>query len=125
MENIKMYNKFLAFYVKKSGLTLREIANCCKIRGGKIDPSYISKLQNGRLPPPSEKVSRILAIVLNCDPNLLIYLGYIAKAPSIICERLHSNDAYLLASRIGKLSPEYKEIIISELRRLERLEMDC
>ncbi|BBB90968.1 MAG TPA: helix-turn-helix domain-containing protein [Methylomusa anaerophila] len=124
----KRYTDLLAYYIKKSGMSLRQIACRCQEKGHKIAPSYISKLQNGHLPPPSEDVSRVLAEVLDGNPEILIYLGYFAKAPSIIRQKLHpefaeiSFDVYLFARRIAKLPPKYREKIVNELEWLEALE---
>lgn len=122
------YKDLLAYYIKKSKMTLRQIAYYCEEKGQKIAPSYISKLQNGHLPPPSEDVSRVLAEVLNGNPETLIYLGYIEKAPSIIRQKLTSEydeipyDVYSFACRIVRLSPKYREKIIYELQWLEKLD---
>lgn len=84
------YKELLSFHVKKSGLSLRQIAQHCKDRGQKIDSSYISKLQNGHLPPPSEGISKILADVLGGDADTFVYLGYLAKAPYVIRKKLEN-----------------------------------
>jgi len=128
MELNKHYKDLLAYYIKKNKLTLRQIAYYCEEKGQKIAPSYISKLQNGHLPPPSEDVSRVLAEVLNGDPETLIFLGYIEKAPSIIRQKLTPvydetpYNVYSLACRMVSLSPKYREKIISELQWLEKLD---
>ena len=75
------YKELLSSLVKKSGLTLREIADKCKEHGQSIDPSYISKLQTGKLPPPSEEVSRALALVTGGDTDELVWLSFVEKAP--------------------------------------------
>ncbi|MQY72258.1 MAG: helix-turn-helix domain-containing protein, partial [Dehalococcoidia bacterium] len=53
-----------------AGLTQRELAE--KIG---VDFSYLSKIENGVLPPPSEKVILRLAEALNADKDELITLA--------------------------------------------------
>jgi transcriptional regulator with XRE-family HTH domain len=55
---------------KKAGLTLRELAR--KIN---VDFTYISKLENGQLPPPSEQVISRLAEALGADREGLIQIS--------------------------------------------------
>jgi transcriptional regulator with XRE-family HTH domain len=78
------YKDLLAQYTKESGLTLRQIANECEKMGVMIDPSTISRIQTGRMPPPSEEISKAIAIICKQDPQKLIMEGYIDKAPEPI-----------------------------------------
>lgn len=78
------YKDILSKTIKNSGLSLREISARCSSLGLNITPSYISQLQNGKLPPPSEDVSNILAKVCNIDSTELILEGYMEKAPEIV-----------------------------------------
>ena len=75
------YSEILSELVKKSNLTLRELADQCKLKGLSIDPSYISKLQNGKQPPPSEEISMVLASILGDDSERLVWAGYLEKTP--------------------------------------------
>lgn len=70
MENNQKFGALLRELRKKAGMTLRELAE-------KVDVNftYLSKIENGALPPPSEKVIRKLAEVLNCDTDELLTLG--------------------------------------------------
>ncbi|NEZ94243.1 hypothetical protein EXM69_20475 [Clostridium botulinum] len=83
------YNELLSSYIKNSGLTLRKISNECEQIGISVDPSYISKLQTGKMPPPSEEISRALARVCGGDINKLVTLGYIGKAPIQVQDALN------------------------------------
>ena len=124
----KQYKDLLSCYIRKSGLSLRQIARRCRDRGQHIDSSYISKLQNGHLPPPSEDVSRVLADVLGGNSDVFVYLGYIAKAPAIIRQKLYYEcqeipyETISLAHKILNLSPRYQEKIITEILLLEELD---
>lgn len=120
------YKDLLSLWIKKRGLTLRQITQRCQEKGLTIDPSYISKLQTGRLPPPTENVSRILAEVLEANPNEFAYYGYLAKAPEIIRTHLQSDthelsEALLYANRILNLSPKLRQKLINEIQWLETL----
>ena len=66
---------------KKAGLTLKELAD--KVD---VDFTYLSKIENEALPPPSKKVIQKLAEVLNTNEDeLLISAG---KVPTDIAEIL-------------------------------------
>ena len=56
-----------------------------------IDPTYLSKIENGVKPPPSEKVVLRLAHVLNVDKDELILLA--GKIPSDVAEMLRNPEA--------------------------------
>ena len=75
------YARLLDSYINQSRYTLSEISEKCKLKGIDISASYISKLRTGKKPPPSEELSRVLAEVLECDPETLIIEGYKEKAP--------------------------------------------
>jgi len=71
---------------KEAGLTLRELAE--KVN---VNFTYLSKIENGALPPPSEKVIRQLAETLNADKDELLALAGIV--PSDIAEILKDPKA--------------------------------
>jgi transcriptional regulator with XRE-family HTH domain len=50
--------------------SLRQVA----VRVG-IEPTYLSKLERGELPPPSEETARRLAAELGEDPDVLLALA--------------------------------------------------
>lgn len=86
------YAEMLSDIIKKSELSLRQIAKRCEDLNLKITPSYISQLKNGKLPPPSEEVSLILAKACGSDRQAhLVFQGYMEKAPAMVKE-------YMLAS---------------------------
>jgi transcriptional regulator with XRE-family HTH domain len=71
---------------KAAGLTLRELAESVG-----VNFSYLSKIENGVLPPPSERVVSRLAQVLNYDKDELLALAGII--PADIAEILKDRQA--------------------------------
>lgn len=80
------YNKLLTKVIAESGYSISYIVEKCREKGKNIDKSYLSKLQNGRVPAPAEETSRIIANVCNVDERILVIEGYIDKAPKEIKE---------------------------------------
>lgn len=81
MEKGQKFGNKLKELRKSAGLTLRELAE--KVN---VNFTYLSKIENGALPPPSEKVIKQLAEVLNFDKDELLTLAGII--PSDIAEIL-------------------------------------
>ncbi len=71
---------------KAAGLTLRELAERIA-----VNYSYLSKMETGALPPPSERVARRLAQELNYDKDELLALAGII--PADIAEILKDRQA--------------------------------
>ncbi|PGS48843.1 helix-turn-helix transcriptional regulator [Bacillus sp. AFS041924] len=76
-----MYYKLLKQYIKNSNLSLTEIANELNKMGFSKDKSYLSKLQNAKLTPPEEKLTRAIAKVTGGSAEELIWCAYIFNAP--------------------------------------------
>lgn len=55
---------------KGSGISLRDLADRVK-----IDFTYLSKIENGKVEPPSEKIIKLLAQELGTDPEELLNLA--------------------------------------------------
>ena len=70
---------------KQAGMTQRELAERVN-----IDFTYLSKIENGVMPPPSEKVILQLADALNTDKDELIILA--GRVPSDIAEVLKNGE---------------------------------
>lgn len=79
------YAYMLDDMIKRSGLSLRQLTKRCADLNYEVTPSYISQLKNGKLPPPSEEISKTLAMVCG-ESNFmkLVFQGYLEKAPEII-----------------------------------------
>lgn len=84
------YSEVLKKAIEDSKLSHIEISQRCKNIGESIVPSYISKLVNNKMPPPTEKISLVLAQALEMDSKKLILEGYLDKAPKEIIDFLNS-----------------------------------
>jgi PAS domain S-box-containing protein len=83
---------------KAKGSTQGDLAN----RVG-IDFTYLSKLENGVMPPPGEKTISALASVLNADPDELF--GLAGKIPSQLLERITPQTLRVIRSYIEPRKP--------------------
>jgi len=84
------YRETLAQMIQNSEMKLREIAERAREKGHSLDASYLSKLQTGKLTPASAEINRAIAKACNGDVNLLVWEGYMEKAPEIIRNYVNS-----------------------------------
>lgn len=91
MMGTNSYSLFLRSSIKSSGLTLDEICTAFKKSNVRIAKPYLSKLQNGKVPPASNKTNELLAGVLGIDPLELISAAYKEKIPPEVFQRLCSS----------------------------------
>jgi len=89
MEDRKKFGARLRELRTEAGLTLSKLADRCN-----IDFTYLSKIEIGVLPPPSEKVILQLAEALNANKEELLVLA--GKIPTDITEMLKSREALQL-----------------------------
>ncbi|WP_138756455.1 XRE family transcriptional regulator [Paenibacillus sinopodophylli] len=82
------YSELLKNSIKKEKLTLNEISEQLENLGRKTNKIYISKLQNGKLPPASDNLNDVLAKILNIDPIELMTAAYREKIPPDVLKRL-------------------------------------
>jgi transcriptional regulator with XRE-family HTH domain len=75
------YAEILKNYIKKSNKTLEQISNECSVKGLQVTKSYISKIRSGKMPAPSDEVTKVLSDVLNADYEDLILASYLEKIP--------------------------------------------
>jgi transcriptional regulator with XRE-family HTH domain len=101
------YSSLLSDLIDKSGLSLTEISNQAETLGQKITSSYLSKLKNGKMPPPSYKVSIVLAQVLNVEPELLIVAG--------MKDHNEANKEELENS-LNEIYPDKKEFVLGKIK---------
>lgn len=65
------YASLLKKSIKEADLSLRQICNRLKHRGVIYDVATLSKIQNGKKPPASDRVNIALADVLGIDADQL------------------------------------------------------
>jgi repressor LexA len=109
------YSSLLSNLIDKTGLSLTDIVLRAEKHGQKITTSYLSKLKNGKMPPPSFKISIALALSLEIEPQLLLSAGIkdntevnkeeLKKALQELYPEMDDKDVVKTASKIIK-SPE-------------------
>jgi|GEM_PF-524192 len=90
------YKESLSKIIKDSGLTLRDVESRCKAQGVSVSNSYLSQIKSGKLPPPTEEVTRAICQACNVDPENMIIEGYLEKAPPIV------RDYFIQSVQINK-----------------------
>ena len=103
------YSKLLRKVIAESGYTATQIVEECNKKGRSIDKAYISKLVNGKVPPPKEDLSRMLANICNVNEQELVIEGYIDKAPIEVLEAFNS-----IRNKINSLGLMAFENILTE-----------
>ena len=94
------YSELLKKYIDNSGLTLSQIETKLREKGLATNKAYISKLQNGKLPPAGDEINKALAEVLEGDEEELILSSYVEKAP-------------ILKEIIDTLFDSFKQMLLS------------
>ncbi|MCP3808435.1 hypothetical protein PPOLYM_03500 [Paenibacillus polymyxa] len=88
---MQKYSELLANAIKKSGLKLDKICSLVgDITGNVLTKHYLSKLQNGKTSPASDKLNDALATVLGVNPIELKASAYYEKIPHEILDHLNS-----------------------------------
>jgi transcriptional regulator with XRE-family HTH domain len=83
-----------------------------------VDFTYLSKIENNRMAPPSEETIRKIADFLGESADSLILLAN--KIPSDYKEMLKSSDRVpLLFRKISNLSPEKQEQALEAINKIE------
>ncbi|WP_312145551.1 XRE family transcriptional regulator [Lysinibacillus capsici] len=83
-----IYSELLKSAINNSRLSLNEISQELKESGFSADKTYLSKLQNGRIPPASNKLNEALAKILHIDALELKVAAYREKIPQDVLEKL-------------------------------------
>ena len=84
-----------------------------------VDFSYISKLENDRIPPPAADTIVAICQILNIDPNELLALT--GKLPSDVQETIGKSEAaqrFLREARELTLSEQEWDSMLKSLRHL-------
>jgi hypothetical protein len=83
------YGELLKKEIARVGISNKELSDKCIALNESVTPAYISKLVNGKMQPPSDKKSDILAKVLGINPDVLKLEAYLDKAPKQIIDFLN------------------------------------
>ncbi|GGA49196.1 helix-turn-helix domain-containing protein [Paenibacillus physcomitrellae] len=78
---MRSYSEILKKYIDDSGLSLSQIETLLREKGLSTNKAYISKLQNGKLPPAGDEINKALSEVLGGDEDELIWASYAEKSP--------------------------------------------
>ncbi len=112
-----MANEFgeaLKNHRRNANLSQRKLAELAK-----LDFSYISKIENGRLPPPAADTIVLLCNILNIPPEELLALT--GKLPSEVQEKIglsKASQTFLREAQKMNLTDEEWERITHSLRGL-------
>ena len=141
---MQTYKEILDFMLKRSGLTLEEVAEGCRQNDVYISASYLSKLRLGHRPPPSNKISQTIAKVCGQGHDNLIDAANTEKTPvpvarqlSIInntlksivdpvIEHIFKDDATLtliFKSRGLTLTPDEARTMLNDMALFEQVEL--
>jgi len=82
---VENFASFLLDARKRSGLTQAHLA----IAAG-LTPSYLSFIENGKKPPPSDEVCQRLAGVLEIPADSLLEVAHMQRAPEALQKRVKS-----------------------------------
>lgn len=106
------YSDLLKKYIKESRLTLDEVSEKIEEEGLTASKQYLSKLQNGKTPPASEKMNKALARITGGDEEKLIFEAYMEKAP----DEVKKQYSFLLKGLKQEIeeAPTVREKILSD-----------
>lgn len=90
---LKSYQDLLKRYIRESGLSLSEISNKLKNMGFSTDKSYVSKLQNGKIPPAGDELTSAIAEITGGSVEKLLIASYVDKAPEEIKKFIKEVDS--------------------------------
>lgn len=118
---MEKYHEVVKNYIKKSKLSLNQIAEELKKIGIETDKYYLSKLQNGKVPPAEEGFNRAFSKVTGNDPDPLIFSSYIERTPKDIREIIdHIKDfTAILDDQLEKLLSVYhlKDLVNEDIQK--------
>jgi transcriptional regulator with XRE-family HTH domain len=87
-------------------LTQRDLASACE-----LDHTYISKIEADKVPPPSKKAIRKMAVALDCEEGALLqHLPEATKYTTLLAERDAARaDAERLAAALDRLLDAFND----------------
>ena len=114
MSESESFGSILREYRRKANVSQRDLAS--KVG---LDFSYISKLENDRLPPPSADTIIEICGVLEIDPSELLALA--GKLPTQVQKNIGSNETaqqFLWQAQQMSLTDDEWQHMINSLRKL-------
>lgn len=103
------YSDLIREYIKKSGLTLDEISEKILSFNQSASKQYLSKLQNGRTPPASEELNRVIAEITGGNADALLLAAFIEKAPPEVKQLLEEGTKQREAAQLLRKLNEFIE----------------
>ncbi|MFF2016208.1 XRE family transcriptional regulator [Paenibacillus sp. NPDC058177] len=91
------YSLILKESIKGKKVSLSKLTALIKEHGVNTNKAYISKLQNGKLPPAGDKLNNALATALEIDPAKLKAAAYIEKIPTDVLKELVSTQSEIFS----------------------------
>ncbi|MED4353630.1 XRE family transcriptional regulator [Schinkia azotoformans] len=88
---MESYSELIKNGISKSGHSLSQITKLLKQMDVQVNRGYISKLQNSKSAPASDKVNDALAYVLKIDPIKLKAAAYREKIPPEVLKILQQD----------------------------------
>lgn len=96
-----------------------KVAERLKQQDGRgFDFTYLSKIENNRMPPPSQRAILVLAEVLDADSDELLALA--GKAPADVGKQLQNEKArvFFRSAVDQNLTPKQWDQLIEQLKRI-------
>lgn len=84
------YKDMLKSAIETKEKSLSEIAELLNQHGFKTKKAYLSKLQNGKVPPAGDELNHALALVLEVSPVELKAAAYREKIPADVLAQLNN-----------------------------------
>ena len=98
------YSNVLKKTIEDSNLSYKDIKDKLEQKGIHIDKSYLSKLVNGKLPPPRDEISKAISQICNVDERFLVLEAYYDKSPQEIKDILYYLQKMVTMSAIPELA---------------------
>ncbi|MBT2601247.1 MULTISPECIES: helix-turn-helix transcriptional regulator [unclassified Oceanobacillus] len=88
------YSEMIRTAINNSGMKLETISELVDLKiGTKPSIYYLSRIQNGKVPPAGEKLNIALSQILNIDYTDLRLAAYKEKIPNDVLEQLINETA--------------------------------
>jgi transcriptional regulator with XRE-family HTH domain len=116
---MESYKEMLKGAIASSRLSLSEISDRVKSLGVRTTREYLSRLQNGKLPPATDKLNDAIARVLKINPSELKAAAYKEKIPPDVLDILVLNETYT-----EKVSESPTDLTVKSIQELYKVTQD-